>query len=67
MDHTDGGDVSLHWPVIVLIFALLIMSGAGARFYHQQELALTGRVEDDLTAVARLKADQIVAWRKDQL
>jgi len=46
------------------LFALLCF---GAWFYQTQEKAMQREVEKNLTAVAHLKADQIIAWRKDQL
>jgi PAS domain S-box-containing protein len=63
----DAKTVSLRWPAIAFVCALLTMLAGSVWFCQRQELAIKGKVEKDLTAIARLKADQIVAWRKDQL
>nr|NJM04156.1 PAS domain S-box protein [Desulfobacula sp.] len=50
-----------------LVLALFVFLCFGAWFYRTQEKAMQREVEKNLTAIARLKADQITAWRKDQL
>lgn len=50
--------------LLITLFALLCF---GTWFYRTQEKAMQREVEKNLKAVAQLKADQIIAWRKDQL
>ena len=59
--------LSLHWVKIILVVTLLAMLVGGAWFYRSQERVMQAKVQGDLLAVARLKANQISAWRKDQL
>ena len=59
--------LSLHWVKIILVVTLLAMLVGGAWFYRSQERVMQAKVQVDLLAVARLKANQISAWRKDQL
>lgn len=47
-----------------VVIALVL---GGAWFYRFQEKSIWQRTEKDLQAIAGLKADQIAAWRKDQL
>ena len=48
----------------LLLMTLLV---GGIWFYHIQEQAMQQKVEEDLISIARLKVDQIVRWRNDQL
>jgi len=52
---------------ILLLLSFFALLGFGAWFYQTQERTMQREVEKNLTAIARLKADQIIAWRKDQL
>jgi PAS domain S-box-containing protein len=51
----------------ILASALLVLLVVGTWFYRVQEQAIRQKVAGDLGAIARLKADQISAWRNDQL
>jgi two-component system cell cycle sensor histidine kinase/response regulator CckA len=55
------------WIKISLVLALLALVVGGAWFYRIQEQTMRHEAEQNLTAIARLKADQIAAWRKGQL
>jgi PAS domain S-box-containing protein len=52
---------------IIFLFILFVLLSFGAWFYHTQEEAMQSEVEKNLRAIAQLKADQIIEWRKDQL
>ncbi len=47
--------------------ALMGLLAGGIWFYRTQEQNMRYEVEKELSAIARLKADQISAWQKDQL
>lgn len=53
------------WTVLALGFVIVL--GVGIWFYRDQQQVQRREVAKDLTAIAQLKAEQIVAWRKDQL
>ncbi len=55
------------WWLLALIGSLLFLIIGSLLFYRAQEQHLQQDVEENLTAIARLKVDQIVAWREDQL
>ncbi|MDX9818829.1 MAG: PAS domain S-box protein [Desulfococcus multivorans] len=55
------------WILILLLTALMIVTTGGLGLYRAQEDAVRRKVAEDLVAVARLKGDQIAAWRTDQL
>ncbi len=57
----------VRWPMIVLAPLLMLLLAGGVSFYRFQERTMRGKVEEDLSAIARLKANQIAAWRADQL
>jgi PAS domain S-box-containing protein len=63
----EGATIFSNWIKGFLVLAIVALLSTGAWFYHDQEQNIRKRVEEDLSAVARLKADQIAAWRKDQL
>ena len=57
-------------PILIkigfLVFAIIIIGLAG--FYYQaQKKAIQHDAEENLLSIARLKIDQIAAWRKDRL
>ena len=56
-------------PLIATVGTLLLVAllGLGAWFYRAQKQDLRHQAETQLEAVARLKADQIVAWRQARL
>ena len=56
-------------PLIATVGTLLLVAllGSGAWFYRAQKQDLRHQAETQLEAVARLKADQIVAWRQARL
>ena len=55
------------WIKMVLALAVAALLLGGVAFYRDQEELMQRRVAEDLTAIARLKVNQIAAWRKDQL
>ena len=58
---------SPRWLIATLALALLILLAGGAWFYTSQEQQLRQKAEDDLLAIAELKASQIAAWRGERL
>ncbi|MCS6828260.1 MAG: PAS domain-containing protein, partial [Caldilinea sp.] len=57
----------LRWPTLiigVLLFALVMTI---LIIYRNQETALRKQAENELTYVARLKVEQIVDWRQEQI
>lgn len=52
---------------ILLLLALILLLSGGIFLYQSQKRAMQEDVEKNLAAIARLKADQIQAWRKDNL
>jgi two-component system, cell cycle sensor histidine kinase and response regulator CckA len=52
---------------VFLVLSIMAALSGGAWFYRDQKQSIRKRIEEDLSAIARLKADQIAAWRKDQL
>jgi PAS domain S-box-containing protein len=56
------------WGLIIAIVILFIaIVAAGVLFYQSQEQQVKDQVTSDLTAIAKLKADNIVVWREDRL
>ena len=55
------------WIKAVLILALLALVAGGAWFYRVQEQLMRHEAEKNLSAIARLKADEIAAWRNDRM
>ena len=57
-------------PILVkigfLVFAVIIIGLAGL-YYQTQKKAIQHEAEENLLSIARLKIDQIAAWRKDRL
>ena len=58
---------AFRWTVVLLIAALLGIIIGGALFYSIEKGHQTKLVQDNLTAIARLKADQIAAWRAERI
>ena len=56
-----------HWIKATLVLAVLALLAAGAWFYHSQGQIVQNNIEEELTIIAQLKRDQIVAWRKERL
>jgi len=54
------------WLLGALILALAGLLVGGVEFYYSQERAVRRGVEGNLYAVARLKAEQIAAWRAER-
>jgi PAS domain S-box-containing protein len=51
-----------------LFLVLVVVIAAGAWYYYQlQETHFKAKVQDELSAVANLKMEQIAAWRKERL
>ncbi len=55
------------WMPATLAVAMLALVAGGSVFYVAQERQARAHATDQLTSVARLNADQIVAWRRDRL
>ena len=55
------------WLIVSMTGVVIALVLGGAWFYRFQERNFRRRTEEGLQAIARLKADQIAAWRKDQL
>ncbi len=55
------------WMKATLSVMLLALLFGGGWFYRVQELTLRQQKETDLSAVVRLKAQQIKAWREERL
>jgi two-component system, cell cycle sensor histidine kinase and response regulator CckA len=49
----------------ILVFTGLVLLIGGAWFYQNQKLRIEKEVYSNLEAIAKLKVDQIVNWRKD--
>ncbi|HUW39386.1 MAG TPA: ATP-binding protein [Rectinemataceae bacterium] len=49
------------------VLALLLIAAGGAAFYSSQERLALSAVENQLSAVAKLKIGQIVGWERDRL
>ncbi len=60
-------DILSGWTKPFLALVFLAMLAGGVWFYLEQKEAMRLEVERNLTAIAHLKADQIAAWRNDQL
>ncbi|MFH1108763.1 MAG: hypothetical protein V1790_06170, partial [Planctomycetota bacterium] len=54
-------------PVAILSLIVPAVLIGGAWFYYDQEQSIRMEVEKQLTSIARLKMDQIVAWREERL
>lgn len=52
---------------VFLALSIIALFSAGLWFYRDQEQGIRKKIEEDLGAIARLKADQIADWRDDQL
>ncbi|MCZ7648438.1 MAG: PAS domain S-box protein [Planctomycetota bacterium] len=68
MSSTENGPPGRlsQWALAGWCLAVLALLAGGYWFYREQERSVRQRVEERLEAVARIKADQIAAWRKDQ-
>lgn len=62
-------DTDSHSRLIVatLVLAVIASLAGGVWFFRSQQQVMRNEIEKNLGAIARIKADQIVAWRKDQL
>ncbi|MBI5843565.1 MAG: PAS domain S-box protein [Deltaproteobacteria bacterium] len=52
-------------PVLFFILAVLVILLTGSWLYHNQKMHLQISAENELWAIASLKADQIDEWRED--
>ncbi len=69
-EFSDTGEMTAFFNTRSKILFLVILSvllSSGTWFYQAQEKAMQREVEKNLTAIAQLKANQIIDWRKDQL
>ncbi|ABW69068.1 PAS domain S-box protein [Desulfosudis oleivorans] len=57
---------AFRWMAVCLAPALLAIIAGGGWFYDFQHKQQLSRVEANLTAIARLKADQITRWRAER-
>jgi len=55
------------WLAVASGLAIVAVVTGGAAFYHTQEVNLRHQAETELQVIARLKSDQIAAWRQEQL
>jgi two-component system cell cycle sensor histidine kinase/response regulator CckA len=55
------------WIKAALVLSLLALVTGGAWFYRVQEQAMLNEAEENLNAIAQLKANQIAAWRSERL
>ncbi|HQP97307.1 MAG TPA: PAS domain S-box protein [bacterium] len=55
------------WMKATLTVAWLSLLVGGAWFYRVQEQAMRRRAERELTSIAHLKVNQVVAWREERL
>lgn len=55
------------WELIPLLAVTAALLGWGAWFYVDQRNAARAAIERDLAAIAKLKTEEIAAWRRDQL
>lgn len=55
------------WIVVSLTFVVIALLIGGGIYYRTQQLSLLHRAENDLLTIARLKVDQIAAWRTERL
>jgi PAS domain S-box-containing protein len=53
--------------IIAIVILFIAIVAAGVLFYQSQEQQVKDQVTSDLTAIAKLKADNIVVWRADRL
>ncbi len=51
------------WPLLVIGLLMIIVLIGGTWFYRSQDREMRRRAIEELQAVARMKLDQIVAWR----
>ncbi|RJX25961.1 MAG: GAF domain-containing protein [Desulfurivibrio sp.] len=65
-----GRSVRKSFPRLLLAMlaaGLLILLSGGIIYHRSQEQQLRAKAEEDLAAVARLKAEQIMQWRAERL
>ncbi len=55
------------WMKCGLAATILLLLAGGVWFFKSQQTQQHQEIETNLMAIARLKADQIAAWRKDQM
>ncbi len=58
---------ALRWIGMTLSVAFLAILVGMAWLYRSQKAAVTEEIERDLAAIADLKAEQIIAWRKERV
>jgi|WetSurMetagenome_2_1015567.scaffolds.fasta_scaffold09085_1 two-component system, cell cycle sensor histidine kinase and response regulator CckA len=66
MDVMDQ-DSPPRWLIGVVAGVFLLFTIGGSFFYLQQRNRIRSQVEDQLFTIARMKANQIVAWRAERL
>ena len=54
------------WIKVTLVVALILLMIVGLWFYNIQKMTVRHRIENQLTAIAKLKVDQIVVWRNER-
>ncbi|MFH0729854.1 MAG: PAS domain S-box protein [Pseudomonadota bacterium] len=64
---THHSDTFPGWMKAVMAAAVLVILAGGAWFYKAQEVQLRRQVEDQLTAIARIKVGQLIGWRAERL
>ena len=53
---------------MILVFAIIVLvaTAIGYYYYENQKSQIRQRIENELAAIANLKADQIIYWRKER-
>ncbi len=64
---TNETTVPTRWLAIGLVATTAALIAVGVWFYARERRQVQDAVERNLTAITRLKVEQIVAWRKDQV
>ncbi len=64
----DKPEHQVPWAIVMIFLGLsLCISALGYRFYLSDKSELKNKIQQDLSAIADLKANLIMAWRKERL
>jgi len=58
---------SANYLILIFIMLTLILSIGGNLLYHYQKKNITIEKHDELAAISKLKVEQIVNWRREQM
>jgi PAS domain S-box-containing protein len=67
MSSRSGSDHMQYRLVLLFILLAFCIVSAGYLFYSAQKQHLKKNIRDELSAIADLKVDQIIAWRKERI